>query len=76
VESHDPYATLPESYATALRLRAAGASQAEVARQLSIEADAIPALLRLAEAKLAAAKPASSDVEPGSSSTPDGRTLP
>ena len=37
----------------ALRLRRAGESDAEIARALGIDEDAIPALLRLADAKVA-----------------------
>ena len=44
---------LPPAYATALRLRSAGASNAEIAESLGIDEDAIPALLRLADAKVA-----------------------
>ena len=52
MDGNDSWATLPEAYATALRLQGAGANIAEIARSLSIDEDAVPALLRLADAKL------------------------
>jgi hypothetical protein len=45
---------LPTSYAVALRLRDAGAADELIAAGLGIEAVSLPALLELAEAKLAA----------------------
>jgi hypothetical protein len=45
---------LPTSYAVALRLREAGAADDLIASALGIEAVSLPALLTLAEAKLAA----------------------
>jgi DNA-directed RNA polymerase specialized sigma24 family protein len=44
---------LPEAYAQALRLRDAGLSDAAIAHQLGVPAEAIAMLMRLAEAKLA-----------------------
>ncbi len=43
---------LPVAYATALRLRAAGADPALIARALGIEAEGVGPLLALAETKL------------------------
>ncbi len=43
---------LPAAYATALRLRAAGADDVLVARALGVELDELPLLFDLAEAKL------------------------
>jgi hypothetical protein len=45
-------ARLPETYATALRLRARGLDDAAIATALELEPEAIPALLQLAQAKL------------------------
>ena len=54
VDADDQYGALPEAYATALRLRAAGASRDDIALRLSVEAEAVPALLRRsADAKFA-----------------------
>ena len=47
-------ARLPEAYAAALRLRARGLSDSEIAQTLELEPEGVPTLLRLAEAKLAA----------------------
>lgn len=47
-------AELPEAYAAALRLRACGVPAPQIAAQLGLEPEAVPPLLRLAEAKLAA----------------------
>lgn len=44
---------LPETYANALRLRDAGLSDEAIATRFGIPHEAIAALLRLAEAKLA-----------------------
>lgn len=44
---------LPDTYARALRLREAGSGQAEIARELRIEPEAVAAALELADAKLA-----------------------
>jgi DNA-directed RNA polymerase specialized sigma24 family protein len=44
---------LPEAYARALTLREGGASPADIAGDLDIVVEAVPSLLRLAEAKLA-----------------------
>ena len=43
---------LPSAYATALRLRQAGAEDALIARALDLEVTALPAFMDLAEAKL------------------------
>ena len=53
MEQEDLGVALPPAYATALRLRSAGGTNAEIARCLDIDEDAIPALLRLADAKVA-----------------------
>jgi DNA-directed RNA polymerase specialized sigma24 family protein len=45
---------LPETYATALRLRERGLNERAIAAELSVEPEAVRALLGLAEAKLAA----------------------
>lgn len=47
---------LPSVYAEALRLRAAGMTWHDIGRRLGIEPEAVDTLLRLAEAKLAAAR--------------------
>jgi DNA-directed RNA polymerase specialized sigma24 family protein len=47
-------AKLPEAYATALRLREAGLSDEAIAARLEIAPEAADALLRVADAKLAA----------------------
>jgi hypothetical protein len=44
---------LPETYSRALRLRRDGADEAAIAAQLGIQPQAVGALLRIAEAKLA-----------------------
>ena len=44
---------LPDTYATALRLRDEGAEAAGVARALGVEPEAVGPLLTLADAKLA-----------------------
>jgi hypothetical protein len=44
---------LPELYALGLRLARSGQDNASIATQLGIEPEAVPSLLRLAEAKLA-----------------------
>jgi DNA-directed RNA polymerase specialized sigma24 family protein len=46
---------LPLPYATALRLRDAGLSAEVIAECLDVECESLPVLMRLAEAKLAAA---------------------
>lgn len=46
---------LPLPYATALRLRDAGVTAEVIAECLGVECESLPALMRLAEAKLAAA---------------------
>jgi hypothetical protein len=47
-------AELPITYAVALRLREAGATDGLIAAALDIEADAVESVLDLADAKLAA----------------------
>jgi hypothetical protein len=47
---------LPVAYATALRLRAAGADDGLIARTLEIELDQLPLLIHLGEAKLRRAR--------------------
>lgn len=47
-------AELPLSHAVALRLRDAAADDETIARALAIEREGVPALLRIAEAKLSA----------------------
>lgn len=44
---------LPESYARALTLRERGSCAADIAGELGIVIEAVPSLLRIAEAKLA-----------------------
>ena len=44
---------LPEAYARALTLRERGAGPADIAADLDIVVEAVPSLLRLADAKLA-----------------------
>ncbi|HEY1737268.1 MAG TPA: hypothetical protein VGI86_01080 [Acidimicrobiia bacterium] len=57
MDGEDPYDALPDAYATALRMRAAGATTDDLAHGLNIDRDAVPALLRLADAKLAEPRP-------------------
>ncbi|MFC9664679.1 hypothetical protein ACFVJ5_30980 [Nocardia sp. NPDC127606] len=45
---------LPFPYAEALRLRAAGISDAVIAQVLAVEVDSVESVLQMAEAKLAA----------------------
>jgi hypothetical protein len=45
---------LPETHAAALRLRARGFDDDAIAKALALDPDAVPALLRIAETKLAA----------------------
>lgn len=47
---------LPLPYATALRLRDAGIADEVIAECVGVDAGALPTLMRLAEAKLAAAE--------------------
>lgn len=47
--------TLPPAYATALRMRDAGATVATIAGELGIRVDALATLLEIAQLKLAAA---------------------
>lgn len=61
--------SLPEAYATALRLRRQGLEEGAIAERLGLEPQAVGPLLRLAEAKLAALRdpldePASSSRRP------------
>lgn len=63
---------LPDMYAAALRLRARGLRNDEIARKLELEPEAVPSLLRLAEAKLAAISGAR---EPGPEREPDEREV-
>ena len=49
-------AELPVAHAVALRLRAAGADDRAIAAALGIDPAGVPALLEVAEAKLAAAQ--------------------
>ncbi|MET0897620.1 MAG: hypothetical protein ABWY45_06885 [Mycobacterium sp.] len=46
---------LPLPYATALRLRDAGIEAEVIAQCVGVEKESVPALIRIAEAKLAAA---------------------
>jgi hypothetical protein len=48
---------LPNPYSLALRLRDAGVDDTLICTYLAIQPEALPALLRLAEAKLAAVRP-------------------
>ena len=45
---------LPETYGVALRLRVGGASAAEIAEQLGLDATAVEPLLSVADSKLRA----------------------
>lgn len=54
MEFEGALARLPETYATALRLRAQGLSEPAIAAELKLEPKAIGPLLRLADAKLTA----------------------
>lgn len=45
---------LPTAHAVALRLRRGGADDDTIARALGVDADAVPALVEIAEQKLAA----------------------
>jgi DNA-directed RNA polymerase specialized sigma24 family protein len=54
VDEEAALAQLPEAYAAALRLRARGLSNANIAAELELEPEAVPSLLRLADTKLAA----------------------
>ncbi|HEY3556553.1 MAG TPA: hypothetical protein VGL05_03800 [Kribbella sp.] len=56
---------LPTSYAVALRLRDAGAVDDVIASALGIEVVSVPALLALAEAKLAAIRRPERDLHNG-----------
>ena len=49
-------ARLPLPYATALRMRDAGVDDVVIAQRLDVDLDALPTLMELAEAKLAAAE--------------------
>ncbi|HEU5160986.1 MAG TPA: hypothetical protein VFU43_28575 [Streptosporangiaceae bacterium] len=49
----DALELLPETYARALTLRGRGASPADIAGELDIVVEAVPPLLRIADAKLA-----------------------
>jgi hypothetical protein len=49
-----PLENLPASYDVALRMRGAGASDAEIAQRLGVDVAVIPALLQLGEAKRSA----------------------
>ena len=48
------FSLLPQTYATALRLRLGGATPSEVGEALDLEPSAVPALLAVADAKLRA----------------------
>jgi NTE family protein len=54
VTPHDAWHALPFTYAQALHLREQGMIAHDIARRLDVPADCVDALLRLAEAKLAA----------------------
>jgi hypothetical protein len=49
-------ARLPLPYATALRMRDAGIDDIVIAQCIDVDLDALPTLMELAEAKLAAAE--------------------
>jgi DNA-directed RNA polymerase specialized sigma24 family protein len=55
VEREQAIEQLPEVHAEALRLRSRGLDDEALARALSLPAEAVPVLLRLAEEKLTAA---------------------
>jgi DNA-directed RNA polymerase specialized sigma24 family protein len=56
---------LPESYARALILRGHGSNAADIATELGIVVEAVPALLRIADAKLARLLDEHRGAEPG-----------
>jgi hypothetical protein len=56
VDDESALLRLPLAYGTALRLRAAGAEDALIARTLEVELDEVPLLMQLAEAKLRRAR--------------------
>jgi hypothetical protein len=55
----DAIARLPERYAVALRLRAAGVTDAQLAAGFAIEPQSVATFVRIAEAKLAELAPPS-----------------
>jgi DNA-directed RNA polymerase specialized sigma24 family protein len=65
---------LPEIYANALRLRDAGLRDEDIAMRLGIPQEAVAALLRVAEAKLArlmaSDEPLPAEADPDRASTP------
>jgi DNA-directed RNA polymerase specialized sigma24 family protein len=67
---------LPEVHAAVIRLHRAGIDAAGIAGELGIEVEAVPPLLRVAEAKLAsllaAPGPSGESGPPGSGGLPDG----
>lgn len=48
----DALALLPESYGTALRLRDAGRSAADIARSLGVDEEVVATLLEIGDGKL------------------------
>jgi DNA-directed RNA polymerase specialized sigma24 family protein len=52
VERDAALALLPQAYAVALRLRDDGLEASSIAEVLGVDADALPTLLEVAEAKL------------------------
>jgi DNA-directed RNA polymerase specialized sigma24 family protein len=61
---------LPEVHAAVIRMHRAGMTAAGIAGELGIEPEAVPPLLRVAEAKLASLLAAPGP--PGSEGPPDG----
>lgn len=64
----DPLDQLPEAYARALRLRAAGLCHDEIAERLGVHPEAVNTVLRLGEDKLRALLPSEHDQRADSSS--------
>jgi hypothetical protein len=64
VDDESALLRLPLAYGTALRLRAAGAEDALIARTLEVELDELPLLMQLAEAKLRRARVHDDGAEP------------
>ena len=53
MDQRDALDRLPEAYAKALKLQAAGADAASLAEAIGVAPEAVPALLKLAHAKRA-----------------------
>jgi DNA-binding CsgD family transcriptional regulator len=66
----DPIDALSPAYADALRFRAEGATDSEIAERLGLEPEGVDALLRLAQAKLDRVIRAEADRGSADGSTP------